>query len=85
MGGQYIGDMHGFKCKLFVTDTAIEMHQAGKIGGDNILSAGSQRMGQFLVGHTNGDGFKFYGEAAAKTTAGFCIIHLNQFKPSYLA
>ena len=60
------------------------MHQAGKIGRNNIFCAGGQGIFYFLIGHANGNGFKFYSKGSAKAATGFHIIHFYQFQSFHI-
>ena len=60
------------------------MHQAGKVGGDQILRTRCQSMFYFLLRHANRDWFKFYSKGATETTAGFHIFHFNNLQSFYV-
>jgi hypothetical protein len=81
---QYIGDMHRLYLVALVTDIPVQVHQAGKIGRDDIIGACLQGIIDFLIGHRDRDRFEFNGKAASESATGLIIFHFDQLQALYL-
>ena len=68
----------------FIPDIPIQVHQAGPVGGNDIIGARFQGIVQFLIGHGDGNGLELYGKTAPEPATGFHIIHFQQFQPFYM-
>jgi hypothetical protein len=81
VAGEDIGDVHRTDGISFVPDIAIEVHEAGKIGGNDVVGAGLKGVVDLLIRHGHRDGFEFDGKAAAEPTANIGVDHLQQLQP----
>jgi len=82
---QDIGDMHGFDGVTLMPDISIQVHKAGKIGGNDIIGSRLQRVIHLLVSHRNRDRLEFHGKTATKAATGLHIVHFKQFQSFYLS
>ena len=57
---------------------SINMHEATYIGTNNAFGTGGVGIIHFLIGHSTADGLKLDGKSAAKTAAGFHIVHFPE-------
>ena len=71
-----VEDSDGF---LLAADEAVEVHQAGHVGGGEDFGAGLLVIGDAVEAHLAGDGFFGDGEQAAEAAAFVGALELGQF------
>jgi hypothetical protein len=67
-----------------MANIAVEMHETGQVGGDNIIGAGLKGVVDLLVGHSHRDGFELDGKAPPEPTTHIIVVHLGQLQSADL-
>src|ERR1700722_20538379 len=63
--------------RVLFPQNAVEVQQAARVGGSNVLGARRFSIARFCVPHRAGDHRKFRGERAAETAAILAIGHFH--------
>ena len=76
--------MDGLDGKFMFTDVSFHVHKAGRIGGNNVFSAGLKGVLHLLLCNCGGAGLVLDREGPAETAADLAVSHLYQFQATHL-
>jgi len=69
---------------IMLVDIALQVHQTGGVGGDDIFGSGIKSILYFLFCHSSGDGFKLNRKGSSETTTDIMILHLTELQPFHV-